>query len=168
MTNEKLTPLEVSGRGENTSQLLAVVGIGTTRPARPITNLARVFGQFAEVQQQVAEQVIALEESLNQERQDAAAVAAELPELKERINWLIAGYYEQAQVNARVEERINRQHEDLAAVAATVQSLCDSQNQWQGTVDQLIQVLLRARPSGVPVTSVPEAIPAAAMAQISA
>jgi hypothetical protein len=34
------------------------------REPRPVTNLGRIFGQFAELRQQMAEQVVALEDSV--------------------------------------------------------------------------------------------------------
>ena len=57
------------------------------RAARPITDLAKVFAQFAQLQHQFGEQVCALEESVGQERKQPAA---QLPELKKQIGWLIS------------------------------------------------------------------------------
>src|SRR4051794_13006585 len=65
---------------------LAVMDPPSQREARPVTNLGKVFGQFAGLQQQIAEQVVSLEESVHHQRQDIASALAELPELRERIN----------------------------------------------------------------------------------
>jgi len=65
----------------------AILEAPSGRAARAVTNLARVFRQFADAQQQVAEQVMTLEESLNQ---------------------VIANSQEQSQRNAVLEERLNR------------------------------------------------------------
>jgi septal ring factor EnvC (AmiA/AmiB activator) len=161
-------PVVKSPRLDGPNQRLAVVSAPASRAARPVTNLAKVFGQFAEVQQQVAEQVMALEESFNEERQEVAAAAAQLPELRERINWLIASFYEQSQQNAGMEERLKRQSQELAAVQAAMQSMCEAQRQWQSTVDQIIDVLIRARSASPPVAGTPEGSVASLPAAVSA
>src|SRR5579859_1216639 len=86
------------------------------RESRPVTNLGKVFGQFAELQQQIAEQVVALEDSVHHQRQDIASAVAQLPELRERINWLIASFYEQSKKDESVRERLNRHDATLAAL----------------------------------------------------
>ncbi len=150
MRNDEVATLEPAHRAEIAGQRLALISNPASRSPRTVTNLAKVFGQFADVQQQVAEQVLILEETLSQQRQETAVAAAQLPELKERINWLIAGFYEQSQHNAVIEERCNQQRDDLAKVTATVQTLCETQHHWLGAIDQLIDVLVRARGQAQP------------------
>jgi cytochrome P450 len=75
---------------------LAVMSLPRHRDTRSVTNLAKVFGQFAELQQQIAEQVISLEDSIYHQRRDIASAMAQLPELRERIDWLIASVDEQS------------------------------------------------------------------------
>jgi hypothetical protein len=150
MMNDELTRFEAgpvgdtalkSLRPDGASQRLTVVS-ALLSPSRPGTNLAKVFGQFVEVQQQVAEQVVALEESFNQERQEAASVTEQVPELWEKINWLVDSFYEQSQHNACLEERFNRQADELSAARYTVESLCEAHQQWQATMDQLIEAVI--------------------------
>jgi hypothetical protein len=68
--------------------------VGNTETAtagdRSITNLGKVFGQFAELQQQIAEQVVSPEDSVYHQRQDIASAMAQLPELRERIKGMQA------------------------------------------------------------------------------
>jgi hypothetical protein len=158
-------------------QRLEVVSRAPSRAVRPVTNLAKVFGQFAEVQHQVTEQVLALEESVGQEREMLAATVAQLPDLKERINWLISSFYELGQKDAALDQRLNqqdvrageleerdialeqridRQDVQLATVAANVQALLDGQRRWDSTMDQLIEVLLRARGACPPMAQLAE------------
>src|SRR5947209_6978551 len=68
---------------------LAVMNPPTYREPRPVTNLGKVFGQFAELQQQISEQVGALEDSVHNQRQDMASAVAPLRELREALNWVI-------------------------------------------------------------------------------
>jgi chromosome segregation ATPase len=157
---------------------LGVVGRTPMRTVRPVTNLAKVFGQFAEVQHQVSEQVLALEESIGQEREALAATVAQLPDLKERINWLISSFYELGQKDVAIEQhiarhdaeiasaatgigeltgreqvieqRVERQQCEIAGVAAAVQALAEGQRRWESAMDQVIEVLLRARSAAPP------------------
>lgn len=126
------------------------------KETRPVTNLATVFGRFAELQSQVGDQVIALEESLAQQGQQLNEVAAQLPDMKERINWLIATYYEEDRDRQGLSERLARQEAGLAALTTAVRGLCETQAQWRQTLDQLLQVLGRAQ--SVPLPAAP-AIP---------
>src|SRR5579872_5023933 len=113
---EPLPPAETLPSG----QRLEVVSRGPNRAARPVTNLAKVFGQFAEVQHQVTEQVLALEESVGQEREVLAATVAQIPDIKERINWLISSFYELGQKDVAIEQRISRQDVEIAAATSTL------------------------------------------------
>ncbi len=97
------------------------------RPARPITDLAKIFGQFAQLQHQFSEQVCALESSVGQQRQE---LASDLPELKKKINWLI-------RQDEGVRERFANNEAQIAAINA----------QWKSTLDQLIDLLVKARAS---------------------
>lgn len=120
------------------------------REARSVTNLASVFSRFAEMQSLVGDQVIALEESVEQQGQQLSDLAAQLPDMKERINWLIATYYEEDLDRQSLRERLARQEAGLAALTTAVRGLCDTQAQWRQTLDQLLQVLGRAQSAPLP------------------
>jgi len=96
-----------------------------SRAARPITDLAKIFGQFAQLQHQFGEQVCALEESVGQQRQQ---LIAQLPDLKKQISWLI-------RQDEGVRERFAQNEAEIAAL----------NSQWKSTLDQLIELLLKAR-----------------------
>jgi hypothetical protein len=115
------------------------------RDARPLPNLARVLGQFAELQQRLAVQVSDLENSLHRQRQDVAAAVEQLPELRGRINWLMAGYYDRGRQDQAIAERISAQEAGLAALRETVSGLCEAQSRWNSALDEIIDVLLDAR-----------------------
>ena len=95
------------------------------RAMRPITDLAKIFGQFAQLQQQFSEQVCALEESVGAQRQQ---LIAQLPELKKQINWLI-------RQDEGVRERFAQNEAEIAAL----------NSHWKSTLDQLIELLMKAR-----------------------
>jgi septal ring factor EnvC (AmiA/AmiB activator) len=118
---------------------------------RPVTSLASVFGKFAEMQHQVTDQVIALEDCVEQQGQQLAEVAAQLPDMKERINWLIATYYEESRRSQDIRERLERQEAGLATLTDAVRGLCEAQAQWKDTVGQLLQLLGRPQAAPVPV-----------------
>jgi uncharacterized coiled-coil DUF342 family protein len=115
------------------------------RDSRPVTNLGKVFGQFAELQQQIAEQVVALEDSVHHQRQDVAAATAQLPELRERINWLIASFYEQSKKDESVRERLTRHDTAIEGMAETVRVMQEQQARWQMAFDEVIGSLVRAK-----------------------
>ena len=117
---------------------------------RPVANLGRVFGQFAELQQQIADQVIALEDSVSQQRQDLALAIAQLPEIRERINWLIANFYERSKQEDSLREKVERHDATLAAVVEAVKTIHQAQSQWQAAMEDLIAGLMRARTATVP------------------
>ena len=117
---------------------------------RPVTSLAAVFGRFADMQHQVGDQLVALEDSVQMQGQQLAEVAAQLPDMKERINWLIASYYEDERHSQGIGERLARQEAGLATLTDAVRGLCEAQAQWKHTMDQLLQVLGRAQSAPVP------------------
>jgi uncharacterized coiled-coil protein SlyX len=121
-----------------------------TREGRPVTSLAAVFGRFAEMQHLVGDQVIALEDSVQLQGQQLAEVSAQLPDMKERINWLIATYYEDARNTQLFRERLARQEAGLVTLTEAVRGLCEAQAQWKQALDQLLQILGRSQPSLVP------------------
>ena len=135
-------------------QRLLVVGPPASRnphkEGRPVTSLATVFGRFAEMQHLVGDQVIALEDSVQQQGQQLADVSAQLPDMKERINWLIASYYEDDRQSQNIRERLARQEAGLATLTEAVRGLCEAQAQWKQTFDQLLQILGRAQSPPVP------------------
>jgi hypothetical protein len=121
---------------------------------RPVTNLGKVFGQFADLQQQIAEQVIALEDSVYQQRQDLALAMAQMPDVRERINWLIASFYEQSKKDESVREKLNRHDAALATLTEAVRSLHQAQSQWQSAIEDILSNLARAK--AVPLPPLPE------------
>jgi regulator of replication initiation timing len=129
-------------------------GRTANKEGRPVTSLASVFGRFAEMQHLVCDQVIALEDSVQQQAQQLADVAAQLPDMKERINWLIASYYEDDRESQSLRERLARQEAGLATLTAAVRGLCEAQAQWKQTFDQLLQILGRAQSLPVPAAPV--------------
>jgi uncharacterized coiled-coil protein SlyX len=120
------------------------------KDGRPVTSLATVFGRFAEMQHLVGEQVIALEESVEHQGLQLAEVAEQLPDMKERINWLIATFYDEDRKEEALRERLSRQEANLAVVTDAVRSLCEAQAQWRHTLDQLLEILGRAQNLTVP------------------
>jgi regulator of replication initiation timing len=120
------------------------------KEGRPVTSLATVFGRFAEMQHLVGDQVVALEDSVQQQGQQLAEVSAQLPDMKERINWLIATYYEDDREMQSMRERLARQEAGLATLTEAVRGLCEAQTQWKQTMDQLLQILGRAQSTPVP------------------
>ena len=115
------------------------------KEGRAVTSLATVFGKFAEAQQLVSEQVVALEDTLTQQGLHLSDVSAQLPDVKERINWLIASYYEEGCKSEVLRERITRQEETMAKLTDTVRQLCEVQTQWKTSLDQLIQIFGRVQ-----------------------
>jgi hypothetical protein len=120
------------------------------RESRPVTNLAAVFGRFAEMQQLVGDQVLGLEDQVSQQGQQLVDITNQLPDMKERINWLIASYYEDDRQSQAIRERLDRQEAGLATLTEAVRGLCEAQAQWKQTMDQLLQILGRAQAPPVP------------------
>jgi septal ring factor EnvC (AmiA/AmiB activator) len=151
---ERLPELEETTDSPTNRQRLLVVSPPANRTAfkdgRPVTSLATVFGRFAEMQHLVGDQVVALEDSVQQQGQQLAEVSAQLPDMKERINWLIATYYEDDRNMQSIRERLARQESGLATLTEAVRGLCEAQAQWKQTMDQLLQILGRAQSTPVP------------------
>jgi len=136
-----------------TPRLLVVsppAGRAPQKESRPVTSLATVFGRFAEMQHLVGEQVIALEESVELQGQQLTEVAEQLPDMKERINWLIATFYDEDRKEEALRERLSRQEANLAVVTDAVRNLCEAQAQWKHTLDKLFEILGRAQGLTVP------------------
>jgi hypothetical protein len=129
-------------------------GRTANKDGRPVTNLASVFGRFAEMQHLVCDQVIALDDSVQQPAHQLGDVAAKLPDMKERINWLIGSYYEEDRESQSIRERLARQKAGLATLTAAVRGLCEAQAQWKQTFDQLLQILGRVHSLPVPAPPV--------------
>jgi hypothetical protein len=125
-------------------QRLLVVSPPAGRAAGPGTNLANVFERFAETQHALGDQLVGLDGFLQQQGQQITELSAQLPDMKERINWLISSYYEDGRDARSFGERLARQEVGLAALTDTVRSLCEAQNQWKQTIEQLLQILARA------------------------
>jgi hypothetical protein len=136
--------MNLSARLPAVARKLAVIPPPLPRP-RPITNLGRIFGQFADLQQQIAEQVVALEESVEQQRQDVAAALSQLPAMRERINWLMASFYEQSHKDALVREKLDRHDSALAALTDTVRAIHEAQMQWQAAVEEILYRLVDSK-----------------------
>ncbi len=153
-------PLETAEPAGNRQRLLVVSPPASRVPnkeGRPVTSLASVFGRFAEMQHLVGDQVVALEDSVQQQGQQLADISAQLPDMKERINWLIASYYEDDRESQSMREKLARQEAGLATLTAAVRGLCEAQAQWKQTFDQLLQILGRAQSLSVPAPpSMPE------------
>jgi hypothetical protein len=146
-------PAETADAPANRQRLLVVsppASRNLQKEGRPVTSLATVFGRFAEMQHMVVDQVIALEDSVQQQGQQLVEVSGQLPDMKERINWLIASYYEDDRNLQSVRERLARQEAGLATLTEAVRGLCEAQAQWKHTMDQLLQILGRAQGTPVP------------------
>lgn len=129
---------------------LAIIAAPQPRE-RSVTNLGKVFGQFAELQQQMAEQMVALEDSVDQQRQDLADAIAQLPDMRERINWLIASFYEQSQKDESAREKLNRHETALGTLLEAVRSMQQAQAQWQTAIEDALSGLARAKAGPLPV-----------------
>jgi hypothetical protein len=135
---------------EPSVQRLVVMAPPLAREPRPVTNIAKMFGQFSELQQQIAGQLADLENSVHDQRQDVAAAVGQLPEMRERINWLIASFWEQSRKDEAVREHLNRHDSRLTALEDTIYGLCAAQTEWKSALDEVIDILLRARSIEVP------------------
>ena len=136
---------------------LQVVSARTSRSgkaAKAGANLPNVFLQLVELQQRFGEQILTLEESIQQQRQELLSTMGQLPEMKEQINWLIASFYEQGKKDVALRERVGRHETTILNVAKAVRSLCESQARWKAAMDQLAEVLSQAR--SIRTTAAPE------------
>jgi hypothetical protein len=131
-------------------QRLVVVAPPPAREPRPVTNIAKIFGQFSDLQQQIASQLSDLETSVYEQRQDVAATTAQLPEMRERINWLIASFWEQSRKDEAVREHLTGHDSRLTALEDTIHGLCTAHTEWKSAIDEVIDILLRARAIEVP------------------
>jgi predicted nuclease with TOPRIM domain len=68
-----------------------------------------------------------------------------LPELRERINWLVASFYEQSKKDEGVRERISRHDSEIENLNETVRAMRDQQARWEGALDEMIESLKRVR-----------------------
>jgi len=110
-----------------------------------LTNLSKVFGQFAELQQQIATQVAELEASFRGQREEFSSALDQMPEIRDRINWLIANLYDQANKEEAVSERLAAQEIAVASLERTVRGLVETTSRWNATMDEVIDALVRAR-----------------------
>jgi chromosome segregation ATPase len=136
-----------AAEAEATRQRLTVVRPG---PKDARANMAAIVGQFVELQKQVGEGVVALEESVRQQRDEISTASNQLPEMKEKINWLIASFYEQAKKDENFLRRLNHHEEGLTTVVEAVRSLCEAQILWRSTIDGLIDVMTRIKSLPIP------------------
>ena len=122
LPQQDLAPLETTD-SSNRQRLLVVTPPANRivhKDGRPVTRLATVFGRFAEVQQLVGDQVIALDDSVQQQGQQLNEISAQLPDMKERINWLIASYYEEDRQKEAFRDRLARQEAGMARLTDAV------------------------------------------------
>lgn len=131
-----------------TAPTLRIVSGRTSRqntPGKPAVNLSSLFIQLVELQQRFGAQILNLEQGIRQQRQELVTTIGQLPEMKEKINWLIAGFYEQGRKEAMLRETIGRQEAAMLDVTKSVRSLCETQARWKEIMDQLADVLALAR-----------------------
>jgi uncharacterized coiled-coil DUF342 family protein len=143
--------------GDAAVQRLQVVAARTARSdlaAKAGANLSSIFVQLVELQQQFGEQILTLEESIQQQRQELVNTMGQLPEMTEKINWLIASFYEQGKKDVTLRERVGRHEASIVNVGKAVRSLCESQARWKGVMDQLADVLAQAK--AIPAPAPPE------------
>ena len=119
------------------------------RPAAA-SSIATIFAELAGLQQQLVNQVEALEASLGGQRQELANVLAQIPEMREKINWLITSFYEQGKKDEIVRERLDRQDETFSSLTEAVRGLCAVQAHWKSAIDQVIEILQRAQSAELP------------------
>ncbi|HEX3747132.1 MAG TPA: hypothetical protein VHW09_24515 [Bryobacteraceae bacterium] len=150
---DRLSEVE-TGESSGNRQRLLVISPPANRTAakdgRPVTSLATVFGRFAEMQHLVGDQVVALEDLVQQQGQQLNEVSLQLPDMKERINWLIASYYDDDRKSQSLRERLTRQEAGLAALTEVVRGLCETQQQWRQTLEQFLLILGRAQSTPIP------------------
>jgi hypothetical protein len=89
---------------------------------------------LVELQQQFGTQMVSIEEGIQQQRQELANNMSQLPEIREKLNWLIASFHEQGQQDSTLRETVAR-HE------TAIRSLCESQARWNAMMEQLAVAL---------------------------
>lgn len=147
------------GDGAGNRQRLLVVSPpadrGVHKDGRSLNGLAAAFGRFAEAEHLMGEQVLALEDSVEQQGRQLTEMAAQLPDMKERINWLIANYYEEDVEAHAIRERLALQEVQLTNLTEAVRGLCETQIQWRQTLEKFLQVLGRVQsaPTAAPPAS---------------
>ncbi|HTX38193.1 MAG TPA: hypothetical protein VME43_24350 [Bryobacteraceae bacterium] len=131
-----------------TAPRLQIVSGRTSRqhaPGKPAVNLSSLFIQLVELQQRFGAQILTLEQGIQQQRRELVTTLGRLPEMTKKINWLIAGFYEQGRKEATLRERVGRQEAAMLEVSKSVRSLCETQARWKDIRDQLADVLAQAR-----------------------
>jgi len=146
-SNSTMEPAELAEPAG--SKKLAIMAPPSHRE-RPVTNLGKVFGQFAELQQQMAEQVVALEDSVQDQRQDLALAMSQMPDIRERINWLIASFDEQSRKDESIREKLGRHDATLATLVEAVRGIHQAQRQWQSAIEDILGILSRAKGASLP------------------
>src|SRR5690349_7518923 len=136
---------------ELTDQRLSVVS-NTDRVfrkdvARVTTNLANCFRQFLAMQEQLGRQLVDLEDTFDQQRDELSQGMRELPEMKQKVNWLIASFYDQGKKDQDVRDRLDRLEAGMASLSDMMRKMCESQAQWRSSMDQVVEILVRARTS---------------------
>ncbi|HUB79195.1 MAG TPA: hypothetical protein VMB03_10385 [Bryobacteraceae bacterium] len=149
-TSEPFSTSDSTGNRQRLLVLNPAANRNLPKEGGAATNLAAVFGRFAEIEQLMGEQLIALEGMVQQQGEQLTEVSAQLPDIKERINWMIATYYESEQTSQSFRERLARQEAGLSTLAEAVHGLCDTQAQWKQTLEQFLLVLGRAQSVPVP------------------
>ena len=114
------------------------------------SHIAAIFADLAGLLQQFGQRVEALESSVGEQRQEVSAALTELPEMREKINWLITSFSEQGRKDEIVQERVDRQDESIASLREAVRGLCEVQAHWKSAIDQVIEILQRAQTAAVP------------------
>ncbi len=114
------------------------------------TNFSNSIRQFFELQQRFADHFSGIADSVDAQHPHLIKAAAELPGIKERVNWLIANYYDQGKTNEALGARIERMEGSIASLAEAIRSMSEMQTVWKGTMDQFLEVMLRIR-AGAPV-----------------
>src|SRR5690349_20425835 len=120
MTNANGLPQPAASESEIIESRLTLVN-GPDRVfrkdvARVTTNLSNCFRQFLEIQEELGRQFGDLEDALDRQRQQVGANLSDIPELKQKINWLIASLYDQSKRDEEMRQRVGRLETDLCSV----------------------------------------------------
>jgi uncharacterized coiled-coil DUF342 family protein len=115
---------------------------------RPVTNLGKVFGQFADLHHRIAEQVIALEQSTIEQRQEIAKALAQLPELRDRINWLTVCFHEQSQKAEILTDRLNHQQSAIESLTRSIEALEQANARRYAAFREVVAGLKRTKAEG--------------------
>ena len=104
--------------------------------ARAGANLPGILAQLVELQQRFAVQMETLEEGIQEQRRELINARGRLPEMKDKINWLIAGHYGQGETEVALREKVGRHETAIQKLAQAVQSLCETEARWQAILIQ--------------------------------